>query len=286
MTKDAGGNMYRITKVLNHNAVLTISTEDNQEYLIMGKGVGFGRRVNERIESRSMDRIYSICECTERGKAGQIVKAVSPEFLEIADGLLKKAEETFGKIDRNVLFPLADHIAFAAKRLQNKEQISNPLTDDIRVLFHMEFKTAQEVVPVLKEKTGILIDDDEVGYIALHIHSAIEDEKVSQAMQVARAVRNCVSMVERELGKPIDIQSLSYNRLMNHIRYMVARALSGEKLKINMNDYMCIKFPQAFQVARAICEQVGKNLGCVLEDVEIGYLAMHIERVTSAELDA
>ena len=55
-------------------------------------------------------------------------------------------------------------------------------------------------------------------------------------MQMARSVRECISMVEEATGKPIDIASLSYNRLMNHIRYMVARALSGEKLKVNMDD--------------------------------------------------
>ena len=97
--------------------------------------------------------------------------------------------------------------------------------------------------------------------MALHIHSAIEDEKVSQAMQMARSVRECISMVEEAIGKPIDIASLSYNRLMNHIRYMVARALSGEKLKVNMNDYMEVKFPESFGMAQVICDQVGTSLG-------------------------
>ncbi|MGN1267007.1 MAG: PRD domain-containing protein, partial [Dorea sp.] len=125
-----------------------------------------------------------------------------------------------------------------------------------------------------------------IGYIALHIHSAIQDENISQAMQIAQAVRECISLVERETGKSIDVMSLSYNRLMNHIRNMVARALSGEKLKLNINDYMGIKFPQAFETARFICEQVGKSIKHELGEVEIGYLAMHIERVTSDELDS
>ena len=80
--------------------------------------------------------------------------------------------------------------------------------------------------------------------------------------------------------------SLSYNRLMNHIRYMVARAISGEQLKVNMNDYMGIKFPQAFRTAKVICERVGKSMKCNLSEVEIGYLAMHIERVTSDERES
>lgn len=277
--------MYRIEKVLNHNTVIALHQDSHKEVLIMGKGVGFGRKVAERIETKPEDRLYSLQKYKERGGAKEIVKSIAPEFLEVTNTVLDEAEKTFGKVDRMVLFPLADHIAFAVKRIQNHEQISNPLTEDIRVLFHMEFKAAESIRPLLKEKFDIEIDDDEIGYVALHIHSAIEDEKVSQAMQIARSVRECISMVEDTIGKPIDIASLSYNRLMNHIRYMVARALSGEKLKVNMNDYMEIKFPEAFRMAQAVCDQVGRSLGVKLEEVETGYLAMHIERVANDELE-
>lgn len=103
---------------------------------------------------------------------------------------------------------------------------------------------------------------------------------------MARAVRECITLVEKEIDKPIDVLSLSYNRLMNHVRNMVARAINGEQLKLNMNDYMGIKFPHAFEAAKCICKQVEQMLKCKLSDAEIGYLAMHIERVTSDELDS
>lgn len=278
--------MYRIKKVLNHNTVIGIQMENHQEYLIMGKGIGFGKKVNERVEARKEDAVYSLQASTDRGDARELVREISPECLEIASEVLDEAEKIFGKIDRSILFPMADHIEFAVKRMKNGEQISNPLTEDIRVLFHMEYKAASCIVPILARRMNLQIEEDEVGYIALHIHSAIEDEKVSQAMQMARAVRECISLVEEEIGRPINVMSLSYNRLMNHIRYMVARAISGERLKVNMNDYMGIKFPQAFRTAEIICERVGKSLKCQLNDVEIGYLAMHIERVTSDERES
>ena len=104
------------------------------------------------------------------------------------------------------------------------------------------------------------------------------------AMQMARAVRECVKILEQETGKQIDVRSLSYNRLMNHIRYMVARALSGEKLKVNMNDYISIRFPKAFDMASQVCGEMMKNLKICLDDVEVGYLAMHLERVMDTEL--
>lgn len=278
--------MYRVRKVLNHNSVIAVKTGDNKEYLIMGKGVGFGKKVSERIEKRTEDTVYSLQELTERGEAKEIIKTVTPICLELANEVLNRAEQEFGKIDRSILFPMADHIEYAVQRIKRNEQISNPLTDDIRVLFYKEYKIAQCMEKLLWDNLGVRIDEHEVGYIALHVHSAIEDEKVSQAMQIAAAVRDCISLVEEQTGKKINVTTLAYNRLMNHVRYMVARALSGEKLKLNMNDYMEIKFPKAFQIAEKICDELGKCLDKKLDDVEIGYLAMHIERVTSDEIQS
>ncbi|MDY6355549.1 MAG: PRD domain-containing protein, partial [Lachnospiraceae bacterium] len=81
----------------------------------------------------------------------------------------------------------------------------------------------------------------------------------------------------------IDVMSLSYNRLMNHIRCMVARIVSGEKLKMNINDYMSVKFPEAFQAAQTICDEISQRLKLPVEEVEIGYLAMHMERMMDRE---
>lgn len=275
--------MYRVRKALNHNTLIAISMENNQEYLVIGKGIGFGKKVSERFEipENIECTVYSLHEQTERGKAMELIKGIEPVYLEIAGKVLAKSEEVFGKIDKNILFPMADHIAFAVQRIRANEQISNPLTDDIRALFHMEYKTAECVKDILWEMLQVEIDEHEIGYIALHIHSAIEDENVALSMQIAMAVRECIRMIEEETGQTIDVMSLSYNRLMNHIRYMVARSIKGEKLKLNMNDYMSVKFPKSFWMATEVCKQLEKQLHRTspLDEVEIGYLAMHIERV-------
>ena len=275
--------MYRVRKALNHNTLIAISMENNQEYLVIGKGIGFGKKVSERFEIpvNIECTVYSLHEQTERGKAMELIKGIEPVYLEIAGKVLAKSEEVFGKIDKRILFPMADHIAFAVQRIRANEQISNPLTDDIRTLFHMEYKTAECVKDILWEMLQVEIDKHEIGYIALHIHSAIEDENVALSMQIAMAVRECIRMIEEETGQTIDVMSLSYNRLMNHIRYMVARSIKGEKLKLNMNDYMSVKFPKSFWMATEVCKQLEKQLhrNSPLDEVEIGYLAMHIERV-------
>lgn len=274
---------YRITKILNHNSFMGTESKNDQECLIMGKGVAFGKKVGQTVSVTGDARVYSLKELTDRGEAKEIIKSVSPLCLELANEVLDQAEEEFGKVDRSILFTMADHLDFAVRRIQNGEQISNPLTDDIRIMFYKEYKVAGCIRDLLKEKLGIRIDEHEIGYIALHVHSAIVDENVSQAMEIARTVRECICMVEEETGKSIDVMSLSYNRLMNHVRYMVARAIHGEKLKMSLNDYMSVKFPGPYMTAEKICRKMEKSLKLPIPDIEIGYLAMHLERMMDRE---
>ena len=271
--------MYRVSKVLNNNGVIAINMEENIEYVLLGKRIGFGKKISQRFEAPDNCTRYSLKEDTERGSAKELAKSISPEYLEIADEILQKAEMKFGTIDRRILFPLADHISFAADRILSGEQISNPLTEDIRVLFHSEYEVASQLKEILQKRLGIEIDAHEIGYVALHIHSAIEDESVSTAMQMAGAIRECVQILERESGKKIDVMSLAYNRLMNHVKYMVMRAVRGESIKLDMNEYMEEKHPESFALAAAICEKIERGCKIRLEKMEVGYLAMHIERV-------
>ncbi|MFW2490529.1 PRD domain-containing protein [Clostridium chromiireducens] len=277
--------MFRVIKALNHNSVLAIDSDTNKEFILLGKGVGFGKKVNERMEAPENAQIYLLQQETSRGSTKEIINNIEPEVLEIASNIIMEAEKKFEKVDKNILCPLADHIAFAIKRIKNNEHISNPLTADIRALFPEEYEVACKGKDIIKEIEGIDINEDEIGYIALHIHSSLGNEKVSQAMETAMLVRDCITTIEQNIGKKINIDSLSYNRLMSHIKYMAARTLKGETIKLDMNDYIRERFPKSFEIAADICRKLGSELNREIKPVEIGYLAMHIERVFTDELE-
>ena len=78
--------MYRVIKALNHNAVLALESGTNAEYLIMGKGIGFGKKVSERIEPGEDSVIYSLQSVSKRGKAKEL-------FQEQEKGINAKEEQ-------------------------------------------------------------------------------------------------------------------------------------------------------------------------------------------------
>ena len=50
--------MFRVIKALNHNGVLAIDMDTHNEYILLGKGIGFGKKVNERMEAPENTHIY------------------------------------------------------------------------------------------------------------------------------------------------------------------------------------------------------------------------------------
>ena len=59
--------MYRINKVLNHNAVVAVDEEGTNEYLLIGRGIGFGKKISERVVTGPEVNIYSLKPASERG---------------------------------------------------------------------------------------------------------------------------------------------------------------------------------------------------------------------------
>ena len=269
--------MYRVEKVLNHNVILAISEENKQEYLIMQKGIGFGKKVAERFEAEEA-QVYSLVDIKNAKDTTSSVKEIQPIYLEAANLLLDEAEKRIGRVDRSVLIPLADHIDFAVRRIKEQGEISNPLISDIQVLFHMEYKVAEQILPFIEEYAGLTLSESEIGYIALHIHSAIAEQNVAASMQVARCVRECINLIEKEINQSIPVMTLSYNRLMNHVRYMVLRAEQKEEIKLSMNEYMELRFKKSYGIATYVCDEMSKILQVKLHENELGYLAMHIQR--------
>ena len=109
--------MYRITKVLNHNAVLAQNLDDRQENLVVGKGAGFGRKPGERVDFSGEVTVYQLSQKCDRGNPRELVKRIDPIYLSIANSIILDARKAFGQVDTSILVPMADHIAFAAQRI-------------------------------------------------------------------------------------------------------------------------------------------------------------------------
>lgn len=271
--------MYKILRILNNSGVLVMDLDTKQEVIFIGKGIGFGKKVNENVENFENSKAYFFEKENARGNSIQMIKSIDGIYIEIAGNIIEEAEKVFESVDNNILIPLADHIAFAVKRINENMEIRNPFSRELKVLFEKEYNVALKGKYIIKEKLNIDISDDEIGYITLHVHSAVTSTDIKYDMDTALIIKESMDIIEKSAGKILHKNSLSYARLITHLKYLLARLESGEKPNIDMSEYVISKFPKSYDIAGVVCDYISNKTKKEITDVEKSYLALHIERV-------
>ena len=69
-----GGDIVRtILKVLNTSVVLVESSENKQKMIVLGKGIGFGKKAGESIADESVDEILIPLESNETNRIAEFI---------------------------------------------------------------------------------------------------------------------------------------------------------------------------------------------------------------------
>ena len=275
--------MYNIKKILNNNALLVLGENEKTESILLGKGIGFGKKVGDRLESGTNMKEYRLAGNNERRVAIGTENGIEPVYLEAAGRIIEEAEKVFDKVSPDILLTLADHIAFAARREQQRMYVPNPFIPDIKVLFGKEYAVAIKSRDIIKEYAGYEISDDEAGFIALHIHSGLSHEQVSETLKYTQIISQSMQMIVEAANKTVWEESLAYTRLLSHLYYILVRTRNGSKVGVDLNCYMEEKYPHAMDVACKVCDFIEEQIQTELEELEKGYLAIHIERYFSEE---
>lgn len=271
--------VYCILRILNNNALLAEEKSDGSERILLGKGIGFGKRAGDEVAIDEGVQVYTPVVREEQHSTIHAVNAIDPVYIETAGRIIETAEKVFDSINGDILLPLADHLAFAARRERENIFLPNPFIPDIKILFGKEYAVALESRSTIEEMTGYRISDDEAGFIALHIHSGLSDEAVSETLKATQIIDESMQIIEEQLKKEMEKEALSYIRLMSHLYYMVARAKTGEAVNLDLNEFVQEKYPEAMKIADLICANMAEKLEKQIMQEEIGFLAIHIQRM-------
>lgn len=275
--------MYQILKVLNNNGIVARCQETEEEYIFLGKGIGFSSKVDDTFESLSEAQIYILQEHLKEEDQLSVLNNVEPMFIDISNEIILLAEKTFEKMDDKILLPLADHIAFSIERIKNGIEITNPLNNDIKTLFTQEYEVAKEAVQIIERYTGVKVNEDEIGYITMHLHSALTKDHIRDSMSIVLMVEDFIHRLEENFNLNMDKESLAYSRLLTHIKYMIIRAMKKEELYVDITPYVKTQFQKSFEIAESLCHSLEEDIQCKFNETEISYLAVHIERVRTHE---
>lgn len=190
---------YLVSRVFSNNAVLARLGED--ERVLVGRGIGFGRRVGEWIAADQVQQQYFELSPT-RIHHLDLMNSVDQHTFDTCAEAINRAADLLGELHPSVHLVLADHLAFVVQRLREGSVIRNPLIDEIRAAFPDEFVAAEVVLRYINSCLDVELPPDEAAFITLHLNAARTGASVKLPLQQANALAGIVQFVEDRLGHP------------------------------------------------------------------------------------
>ena len=272
----------KIKKVLNQNAVLVL--DEGQEKVAVGKGVGFNKTKNDVLSRQLVERMF-VMEPEGLKKLQVLLSQIEDKYFLASEEIIQNAETVLGeKLNEHINIGLSDHIAFAAENIQNNIIVRNKLLSEIEILYSEEFAIAQWAVEYLTQTLEIPFSYDEAGYIAIHIHSARSGRTDnSKSIREVTIVSEIIHLIEQELAIDIhdDKNSLSYSRLVNHLRLFIHRFQQNQYAVLDEEILEVVKkkYAESYEISKKVQVLLMRNFHYQVPNEELGYLSIHIERL-------
>lgn len=271
----------KINKIYNNN-VVSILNSKNEEMIITGAGIGFKKRIGDYVDETKITQVFSL-EDDKKKKVHDLLSRVPIEYFELSEDILKRAEKVLHKtIDSSVIIPFTDHIAGAIMRAKENITLPNLTLMEVKTIWKKEFELSLDVLDYIEERTGVCLPIDEAGYIAIYFvndsHSG-----TSESIELLDSVSDIIKIIEQCYQISIDKTSLSYMRLVTHLRFFIGRVKNKEMKEdfVNKGIYQLLiqSHPKLPICSQRISEYMLSSYNYEVNEAELVYLMIHMTQI-------
>ncbi|MED3961059.1 BglG family transcription antiterminator LicT [Niallia taxi] len=278
----------KIEKILNNNAV--ISLKDNQEIIIIGRGIAFQKRAGDQIAEEQIDKIFTLENEDMMTNFKTLIADMPIEYMQLSEKIIAYAKMKLGKkLNESIYIHLTDHIYYAVDRFKNHLPIKNGLLWEIRQLYRDEYEVGLEALNMICDQFGVILPEDEAGFLALHFINAELNEEMPVVHDMTKIMQEILTLVRYHFKIDFNENSLHFYRFITHLKFFAQRLVKGNHYNSSTDDdlYQVIqmKYPDAHTCALKIKKFIESMYTYVLTDEEMIYLTIHIERVVKSNND-
>lgn len=273
----------RIKQIINNNFVVV---GEDTEMIVLGKGVGFSRRVGDIIEDNEITRIFYSSDLDSYNRLRELLINVPSKVVELSSNIVTYIKAEIGKEVNDVLYvTLIDHINSSITRHHQGINIKNSLLYEIQQYYPIEFELGKKALKAINKEFKISLIEDEAAFIALHIVNATMNESENvQGTQITEFIKEILSLVSRYYNITFDTESVYYYRFITHVRFLGQRIFTEYKMK-SSNDHDSLinivleKYPVAYDCVQKIVIFLNKQYGTEIGNEEVLYLIIHVQRL-------
>lgn len=278
----------RIKKVINNN-ILCVVDDKGSEMIVTGKGLGFQRKIGERLDPALFEKTYRMEGKAEQRRLRELVAQIPIEHLKLTQDLIEyiKSQVTT-PLSESLLITLADHISFAIKRKKEGIEFTNPLQGAIMSYYPTEYHLGQHCLRVIQKETQVDLNPSEAAFIALHIVNAELNTNMTVMYDITRLIEGTLEVVEYFYQKKFDRESLDFNRFVVHLRYFAQRLFQAapapsEEYDADFQEMIIRSCRRHYKCARHIGEYIRSAYQKEVSNEELIYLTIHLKRINLSQ---
>ncbi|MBX9444285.1 BglG family transcription antiterminator LicT [Dickeya chrysanthemi] len=272
----------KIAKILNNN-VVTVMDEQNNEQVVMGRGLGFKKRPGDTVEAALIEKIFSLRSSELTARLSDVLERIPLEVVTTADRIIALAKEKLtGNLQNSLYISLTDHCHFAIERHRQGVDIRNGLLWEVKRLYQKEFAVGLEALDIIHRRLGVRLPEDEAGFIALHLVNAQLDSHMPEVMRITRVMQEILNIVKYQLNIDYNEHAFSYHRFVTHLKFFAQRLLGRTSVfseDESLHDVVKEKYILAYRCAEKVQDHIVLNYDYTLTKEELMFLTIHIERV-------
>ncbi len=272
----------KIKKVLNNNVV--IAQNDNEETILMGLGLGFGKKAGEVVEDKKIEKIFALKVTSEQQNFSELLSEIPSGIVELSILTLAKAKTKFDKtISDTVLVAFADHLNAAIIREKDNITIKNFLLWDIKRFFPEEFALCLETLQKVQEKLNISLPEDEAGFLAMHIVNGTLGSGHEYATELTKLMEEILTTLKYTLQINFNEQDIYFQRFITHLKFFTERILSNTKSDESTDEDLFLlitrKYPRAYIGTNKVSEFLKQTRSYEVSQNEQIYMTVHLARI-------
>ena len=206
------------------------------------------------------------------------------EYFEIAEVICKKANKEFkGGVSSQFVMLLADHISFAIKRSKENVEVPNLLLSETQSLYPKEYKIGVWALRYIHARFGISLPETEAGFIAIHLININHSSR--DAYAVLDFCKSLMTIIEKTLGRKLDILKFKDKRLFMHLKYLAQRIFMEEdyieegSIDTEYMNIVLTQCPKIEDCLEKIKKMVQTKYNYHLTDNELFYIMIHLNKL-------
>lgn len=271
-----------IKKIFNNNVMLA-KDSNKHEFVVMGCGIAFKKRVGDEIDEKLIEKIFILKQKDASEKFKLLLEDIPTEHVSLCYDIIEYAKNILNiELNEHIYITLTDHVSYALKLFDEGLNRPNPLIWEIKKFYPREFEIGLKALEFIEIETNKKLSEDEAGNIALHLINAQLNNvgnKVDDIAKQAKMIQDILNIVKYTYNITLDEKLLNYERFVTHLRFFFQRLNKEQKIEVE-DDFLLKQVKLKYKKAYECMLKIQKYLQKDLSEEEQLYLTIHIQRVT------